>query len=117
MSLTPSSPIRPVEGVGEGDQQRIYDFLQGAAYCWCKNRKDEWFGLRDLMGGDNFEWEGTPLFVLYSRHCDAGLTNDDAIKQAGIDGGWLLKAVLSEDRREFETERDDLSRRYRWINN
>ena len=29
-------------------------FLQGAVYCWCRNRKDEWFAARDLLGGDNY---------------------------------------------------------------
>ena len=45
-------------------------FLQGAVYCWCKNRKDEWFAARDLLGGDNYYWQGTPLFPLYKRQAN-----------------------------------------------
>lgn len=25
-----------------------------SCYCWCKNRKDEWFAARNLLGGDNY---------------------------------------------------------------
>jgi uncharacterized protein YajQ (UPF0234 family) len=30
--------IRQVTGVQEDDKQAIINFLQGAVYCWCKNR-------------------------------------------------------------------------------
>lgn len=53
--------IREVAGIQEDEKQAIIHFLQGAVYCWCKNRKNEWFSMRDLMGGDNYFWEGTPL--------------------------------------------------------
>jgi hypothetical protein len=52
MSLTEESQLRSVSGISDEEKQRILDFLQGAVYCWCKNRKDEWFSLRDLMGGE-----------------------------------------------------------------
>ena len=55
MTLVPPSEIRDVTGITPGDTQAIYHFLQGAMYCWCKNRKDEWFSLRDLMGKENFD--------------------------------------------------------------
>ena len=44
-------------------EAEIYSFLQGAVYCWCKNFNDKEFALRDLMGGENFEWTGTPLYT------------------------------------------------------
>lgn len=68
MTLVPPSEIRDVTGITPGDTQAIYHFLQGAMYCWCKNRKDEWFSLRDLMGKENFDWDGTPMFALYNKH-------------------------------------------------
>lgn len=51
-------------------------FLQGAVYCWCKNRKGEWFTTRDFLGGDNYYWEHYPLGVLYFRYIDAGQSED-----------------------------------------
>ncbi|MDN3501578.1 hypothetical protein QL982_02365 [Psychrobacter sp. 5A.1] len=95
-----------------GEQKdNIKAFLQGGVYCWCKNRKDEWFSLRDLMGGDNFHWQGTPLIELYKKHKD----KEDSVKSAGIDAGWLLKAVINEDERVFETKKSGLINHYRWI--
>ncbi|WP_219605470.1 hypothetical protein [Vibrio parahaemolyticus] len=42
--------IRGITGVSDEEQASIKAFLQGAVYCWCKNRRNEWFSLRDLMG-------------------------------------------------------------------
>jgi hypothetical protein len=52
--------IRDVSGLSESEHQRIYDFLQGAAYCWCKNRKHERFAMRNLRGGVNRDWDNIP---------------------------------------------------------
>ena len=69
--------------------------------------------MRDLMGGDNYYWEGTPLIVLYRKYEN---TADDPVKQAGQDSGWLLKKVISEDNRVFNTTRsDEQIRKYLWV--
>ncbi len=39
--LVKKSEIREVRGISNEQRQRILDFLQGAVYSWCKNRKDE----------------------------------------------------------------------------
>lgn len=83
--LIEDTEVKEVLGISKEQEQRIVDFLQGAVYCWCKNRKDEWFAARDLLGGENYFWQGTPLFALYEKTKD--------VKQAGIDAGWLLKKV------------------------
>jgi hypothetical protein len=103
--LVEKSEIREVHGISEEQKQRIMDFLQGAVYCWCKNRKDEWFAARDLLGGDNYYWEGTPMSALYEKSKDK--------EQAGIDAGWLLKRVIDNDKRFFETK-EEFVRQYRW---
>ena len=85
-------------------KQRICDFLQGAVYSWCKNRKDEWFAARDLLAGDKiFYWEGTPLLALYNKHVK--LKTSDPVGAAAIDAGWLLKQVLEKDKRRFHTKK------------
>jgi hypothetical protein len=91
MALIPNTEIRDVLEISSNEKSRIYDFLQGAVYSWCKNRKDEWFSMRDLMGGDNFDWNGTPLQVLYNKHASKGKNYETAVKDAGKDSGWLLK--------------------------
>lgn len=104
--LVDKSEVREVYGISGKQKQRILDFLQGAVYCWCKNRKNEWFAARDLLGGDNYYWEGTPMIALYEKSED--------VEQAGKDAGWLLKQVINNDKRNFETKKEGLVRQYRW---
>lgn len=85
----------------------IHSFLQGAVYCWCKNNPNEWFSIRDFMGGANYYWEGTPLMRLYEKHEDE--------KAAGQDAGKLLKKVINDDKRRFKTKREDRIRKYKWV--
>lgn len=113
MSIIPFSEIREVTGISAAEKQRIYDFLQGGVYCWCKNRKDEWFTVRNLLGGENFDWNGTPLQVLFDKHKKKGKTDDDAVSEAAKDAGWIAKKVINDDRREFETK-DEFVRSYKW---
>lgn len=115
MALTTNSELRNVHGISNEEKQRIIDFLQGAVYCWCKNRPDEWFSMRDLMGGDNYYWQGTPLLVLYKKHEKKHNDWKPAVEAAGKDSGWLLKEVIHKDKRKFETKKDELIRKYRWI--
>lgn len=107
--------FRSVNGISESETQLINAFLQGAVYCWCKNRQDEWFSIRDLMGGKNFDWNGTPLFPLWQKRADDGWDEDAAIVEAGKEAGWLLKTILQNDQRRFETKKEDLVRKYRWL--
>ena len=86
------------------DEQRVMDFLQGAVYCWCKVNGTKPFSARDLVGGENSDcWENTPISLLKKF--------DD--KQAEINVGWLLKKVLAEDKRVFNTQ-DGYAREYSW---
>ena len=112
MALTKDNEVREVGGITEAERQRILDFLQGTVYSWCKNRKGEWFSVRDLMGGDNYFWSGTPLQVLYSKY--HGRT-DNPVSDAGKDAGWLLKKVIAEDKREFDTKVEARTRQYKWV--
>jgi len=111
MALTVPSEVREVTGITQEQKQRIWDFLQGAVYCWCKNKPSEWFSMRDLMGGENYYWEGTPLIALYEKH--EGRCSDP-VNEAGKDSGWLLKKVINEDKRRFDSIQDELIRKYRW---
>lgn len=107
MAITPSSEIRNVKSLADNDKRRIYDYLQGAAYCWCNNRTSEWFSVRDLFGGENFDWTGTPMRKQYDKHVSKGKAHDFAIKDAGKDAGWILKKILNDDHRNFETKKEE----------
>lgn len=117
MALTVESKLRKEFGIPNDNLILIKAFLQGAVYSWVKNRKDEVFAARDLVGGENFDWTGTPLYCLYQKHIEQGKTNQKAIDEAGKDVGWILKAVLHEDKRTFETCDRGLSNGYRWLGN
>ena len=117
MALVKSSELRDVHGITKEQKVLIMVFLQGAVYSWVKNRRGEQFAARDLVGGDNFEWQGTPLIVLYEKHIDLGKDDDSAIEAAGKDLGWLLKAVLDGDKRHFEVGRSGRTAGYKWVGN
>ncbi|MDE5421448.1 hypothetical protein L3073_04435 [Ancylomarina sp. DW003] len=106
--------VRDVKDISSVEKASIMYFLQGAVYCWCKNRPKEWFSMRDLMGGENFYWEGTPLFALYQKHIDKRKDHIQSIEWAGKDSGWLLKRIISDDKREFKTKEEDRIRKYQW---
>ncbi len=115
MALIEKSKIQNVTGIDERQRNTIFCFLQGAVYCWCKNRPNEWFAMRDLMGGDNYYWEGTPLLSLYQKHYDIlGKASEDAVTAAAKDSGWLLKRVIEDDKRIFHTKKEGLVRMYKW---
>ncbi len=117
MTLSPASELRDVHGIDDAQKRLIKAFMQGAVYCWVKNRKGEPFAVRDLMGGENFEWRGTPLYGLYQKHINDGKDNDSAIECAAKDLGWLVKTVLAEDKRTFEASKSGLVSNYRWVGN
>jgi hypothetical protein len=113
--IVPSSktPKRRNVVLSNADKDRIYDFLQGAVYCWCKNRPNEWFSLRDLMGGANYYWQRTPLEPLYDKQVAKGAA--DPVKEAGKEAGRLLLEVIVNDSRRFDTKVEALIRQYRFI--
>lgn len=65
------------------------------------------------MGGDNFDWNGTPLIVLYQKHISRGKIYAKAVTAAGIDAGWIAKKVMNDDTRKFETKAGYV-RSYKW---
>ncbi len=117
MTLLDKTMMRNDFGICDSDLRYIKCFLQGAVYCWVKNRKDEVFAVRDLMGGENFEWGGTPLISLYEKHIAKSKSDDFAVAEAGKDLGWILKNVLDEDKRSFRSSKKGMTKGYTWIGN
>ena len=117
MALNPPSELRTVTGITEHEQELIEAYMQGAIYSWVKNRRDESFAVRDLVGGENFDWDGTPLIVLYEKHINEGKSNTSAIESAAKDLGWIVKSVLNGDKRTFIASKAGLVNHYRWVGN
>lgn len=115
--LLPESEVRGVYGITDDERDAIKFFMQGAVYCWVKNRMGQPFAVHDLMGGENFFWHGTPLIALYDKHANAGKDDAAATEAAGRDLGWLVKTVLAEDKRTFEVSNNGYVNTYRWVGN
>ena len=115
--FTDETTLQDLTGIEDDERRLIKAFMQGAVYCWVKNRLREPFAVRDLMGGANFEWAGTPLYVLFQKHSRMGKDDETAVKDAGKDLGHLTKAVLYEDKRTFVRGMAGLVRSYYWDGN
>ena len=115
MAFVHSTQLRAVRGLTANDLPPIHTYLQGAVYAWVKDRRAQVFALRDLVGGANFDWSGTPLSALYEKHIRLGKAEAEAIKAAGRDAGWILKSVLQADLRMFDRLQVGRSIGYRWI--
>ena len=79
------------------EETLICAFMQGAVYAWCNVHGSEPFAARNLVGGDNFYWQGTPLYPLYEHYHNL-YPNDDsgyAVTQAGRALGHILKRIIS----------------------
>ena len=62
----------------------------------------------------NYYWQGTPLILLYDYYLNGNEENHDyAVDEAGKAAGRLLKEVLINYKRTFETE-EGYTRMYRW---
>jgi len=108
---------RDIEGLSPDAHRRIMDFLRGAVYAWCITRKRDWFSLKDLFGGINYRWQGTPLAILNEIRAStpSTMSTTGGADTAGRDAGILLKRVLIEDeRRSFKTMKEGTTRKYCW---
>lgn len=105
-----------IHGFEENELQRMRDYLLGAVQAWCRDRHGEWFAARDLLGGANFFWQGTPLICLFDFYmARSGNDSEYSVKQAGRAAGHLLKRVLIEDTKRMYETRQGYTRLYRWV--
>ncbi len=104
MSLTKKSRLRKKFGIDEEQLSLAKDFLRRSVYERIQscNYKNKVFALRDLVGGKNSDWGGSPLQCLYDKHWDKRKEKQSAIKEAGKEAGWILKNVISEDKQLFK---------------
>ena len=107
---------RPSAKLSTDETNLAKKYLQGAVHSFCKNNPGVAFSLRDLVGGENKDWRETPLQPIYNYHISLGKTEKKAKIQAAIDAGWLLKAVLEEEKaRAFEQMQGPGAKLYRKI--
>lgn len=114
--------ICEVHGLSVLERALVLAYLQGCVYSWCKNHssysasgvlESEPFKAQFFLGGENYHWQGTPMYCLYAKRCrEYGGNSEKASSQAARDVGHLLKRLLRNDKRGFYTWLD--SREYRW---
>lgn len=102
-----------VSGLSQIERIKIDAYLISLVNKWFAKKGKEWFAARNLVGGDNADWNGTDLQVLYDKHIKLGKTPTQAKRQAGIDLGKLLKVALNSDPRDFEI-RDGYTKEYKF---
>ncbi len=123
--INDDQPARAIAPIPEENQAKARAYIQGAVYCWCKNQSGEMFAVRDLFGGVNTDWGGTPLQVIYNFHYESfknrnpNLSTEEihekAADEAAKDVGRLMKSVLQNDKRNFESSDAGMANGYRWI--
>lgn len=97
------------------DEEIIKVYMQGAVYAFCNIKPNEPFSARILFGGNNRNWNGTPMQKIYDYYIKEGKSEEDAHQSAAIDAGRLLKALLDRDSRDFEIVGKDTGTLYKLI--
>lgn len=106
-----NSSIRSISAqISEGDAQCAKTYIMGVVHGFCNNNDNQHFSVQLLFGGENKDWRGTPLQVIYEYYAQKGYA--DAAERAARDVGWLLKAVLQEDRNLLYDEVDGYTKEY-----
>ena len=80
----------------------IKTYILGTINGFCINDKASVFSVRILFGGDNRNWDHTPLQKIYNYYIQIGKSITDATVSSAIDVGRLLKIILEDDKRQFE---------------
>ncbi len=107
-------PPREVFNLTDKQRNDILVYLQGMVYGWCASKHQEPFAARDLVGGVNGDWRGTPIQCVYEKQTT---DEDTAFTVAAQEIGRLLKRVIIDDQREFTCEKDGLgTSQYTWNN-
>lgn len=116
--FTTTERLIGVHGISQEDIDRIKVYLQGAVYAWCNSeKKHKVFRTRIFLGGENGDWNTTPVQILYDYYRRGGQRSHQyAHREAGKAAGRLLKIVLSEDARVFEI-RNGHVKGYKWRDN
>ena len=93
LNLSGSKKISVKLSLNEINEIKLY--IKGAVDGFSNINNGETFSVRRLFGGDNGNWNGTPLQAIYNYYVSVG--EDNAKEKSAIDVGVLLKQVLSDD--------------------
>lgn len=104
-----------VRGISQECLDKMIAQLKGLVVGYCTNNPYRQFSVRNILGGENFVWVGTPLQGLYDKHINEGKSDAEAIAAAGQDAGRLLKrAIIEMKGRTFVLGDAGLANGYIW---
>lgn len=63
---------------------------------WCTNNSNQTFSVSDIFGNKNWNWNSTPLQVLYDYELNLSNDSQKAFDKAGYFIGILLNKVVAE---------------------
>lgn len=105
-----SAKISPIEK----DLAKTY--IKDAVNKHCEKSPQNPFSVRILFGGDNRDWNGTPLQCIYNYY-KYKLKLSNAKERAAKDVGWLFKEVLCNDTLVFQYVGKDTGSIYKLVIN
>ncbi|MDR0516266.1 MAG: hypothetical protein LBH25_04405 [Fibromonadaceae bacterium] len=113
MLLNDKTKVLDVSGITDTQKNAMLEFFKGAINSHCSKNSDEWFSARTFLGGIQNDWRGNVLQELYNKWKKK--PHKEAMKQAGIDAGKLLKKVIAEDtKRKFKSRIANRIKEYKW---
>ncbi len=103
MIINNNSPAKITKKLSNNELQKIKKYLKKRVNNWIKRNLSKPFTLRDLVGKENANWNGTPLQILYDKN--SHLANEEKqYKQAAKDAGNLLKQVVEKHSSNFSLQ-------------
>ena len=93
---------RNVNSVTENQKKEVKEFLACLVRIWCLTTPEKSFTCSELL--NNADWEKKPLCYMYDYYKKQGESDEEAKNHDSVDIGWLLKEVISEMPRKFETD-------------
>ena len=83
-------------------KKEVKEFLECLVRIWCLTTPEKSFTCSELL--NNADWEKKPLCYMYDYYKNKGESDEEAKNHDSVDIGWLLKEVISEMPRKFETD-------------
>lgn len=96
------SNVGVVNVKGVSNMQAIRNQIITSVNNWCFKNASKPFAVRDLFGGANNNWKGTPIDELYSRQIKMCKSPRESHAQAAKDLGKIVKNVLEAEVRVFK---------------
>ncbi len=78
----------------------IKSYIQSSVDNFCRCNRKEKFSVRILFGGENRDWNGTPLQAAFNYFQNMGFNHNESKKRAAVNVGYLLKFVLADDQKQ-----------------